>query len=65
MGHLDFFCYILFEIGVGPIVFTLLDLRGFGTDTSYVLGNIIACILMLYILVYIPAKIIYETQLKK
>jgi len=58
--------FVIFCLGgLGLIVFTLLDLQGLVTDPSAVMGNIIARVLMLYLLVYIPARIMYETQLKK
>jgi len=53
-------------IGVGYIIWALMLFRGLETEgIGFVIGELIGAALMIYLLIYIPARIMYEYYLKK
>jgi len=58
--------FILFCIGgVGIIFYALLTLRDLAINPLFVFGNLIGQILVFYLLIYIPARSMYDKYLKK
>lgn len=56
---------LLCLFGIGVIVSAVISLLGLPTDLYYILGEVIVSVIFFYLIIYIPARIIFEDYLKK